>query len=258
LTARAATGQDAMNIYASRLAASALMVLACAGSAAAAAQSTLPNSGMVFTCVNAAGRTLTSDRLIGECMDREQRVLSRDGTLIRIVPPSLTADERAEKEARERRITAEKEARAEAVRRDKLLLQRFPSETEHQKARAAALEDSHASMRASEARLAELTRERKPLVEESEFYKGKTLPALLKQQLDANEAATAAQRDGQLQLKAEQERIAKRYDAELAHLRRLWAGAAPGSILTMADADTAASNNGKATKPIKPTATQSR
>ena len=27
---------------------------------------------------NAAGRALTSDRLIGECMDREQRVLSRE------------------------------------------------------------------------------------------------------------------------------------------------------------------------------------
>ena len=32
---------------------------------------------LVFTCVTAAGRTLTSDRMIGECMDREQRVLAR-------------------------------------------------------------------------------------------------------------------------------------------------------------------------------------
>lgn len=243
--------------FALRLAAApALVLLSVVASGAAAAQSTLPSSGQVFTCVNAAGRTVTSDRLIGECMDREQRLLSRDGTLIRIVPPSLTADERAEKEARDRRVAAEKEARAEAVRRDKLLLQRFPSEAEHQKARAAALEDSYASLRASETRLAELTRERKPLLEESEFYKGKALPALLKQQLDANEAATAAQRDAQINLKGEQERIAKRYDAELAHLKRLWAGAAPGSILTVADAEPA--GNGRATKPLKPASTQSR
>lgn len=244
-------------LLAPRLAAPALWLLVGAASGAAAAQSTMPSSGQTFTCVNAAGRTLTSDRLIGECMDREQRILSREGALIRIVPPSLTADERAEKEARDRRIAAEKEARAEAVRRDRLMLQRFPTEADHQKARAAALEDSYASMRLSETRLAELTRERKPLLEESEFYKGKTLPALLRQQLDANEAAAAAQRDAQLQLKADQERIARRYDAELAHLKRLWAGAAPGSILTMADAEPAVAN-GKAAKPLKPASTQSR
>lgn len=245
-----------------RLAAPALLVLAGAvsgaASSAAAAQSALPSLGQVFTCVNAAGRTITSDRLIAECMDREQRVLSRDGSLIRIVPPSLTADERAEKEARDRRLASEKEARAEAVRRDRLLLQRFPTEAEHQKARMAALEASYGALRASDTRLAELARERKPLLEETEFYKGKQLPALLKQQLDANEAAAAAQRDAQVNLKAEQERIAKRYDGELAHLRRLWAGAPLGSILTVADATDPAAGNGKATKPLKPASTQSR
>jgi hypothetical protein len=228
------------------------LLLACA---AVAASAQTPSLGQVFTCTSAAGRVLTSDRLIAECMDREQRVLSRDGTLIRIVPPQLTADERAEKEARDRRVAAEKEARAEAVRRDRLLLQRYPSEADHHKARAAALEDVRASMKLSETRIAELERERKPLAEETEFYKGKALPPLLKQQLDANEAAVAAQRDAQANQKAELDRIAKRYDIELAHLKRLWAGAAPGSTVVMADPD---GNNGKAAKPIKPAATHSR
>ena len=215
-----------------------------------------PAAGQVFTCVAASGRTLTSDRLIGECMDREQRVLSRDGTLIRVVPPQLTADERAAKEERERRAALERQARVEAVRRDRLLLQRFPNEAEHQKARQSALEDVQASMKLSQQRLAELERERKPLLDESEFYKGKQLPTLLKQQLDANEAAVAAQRDAQVNQKAELDRIGKRYDLELAHLKRLWAGAEPGSILVMAGGDTAADS--KAAKPVKPTSTQSR
>jgi hypothetical protein len=244
-------------ILTSRLAAPALVLLTGVSAGAAPAQGALPSMGQVFTCTNAAGRTITSDRLIAECMDREQRVLSRDGTLIRIVPPSLTAEERAEKEAKERRIAADKQARAEAVRSDRLLLERFPNEGEHQKARAAALEDTYASLRASETRLADLARERKPLLEETEFYKGKPLPALLRQQLDANEAAAAAQRDAQVNLKAEQERIAKRYDAELSHLKRLWAGEPPGSIVNLADAEPAASN-GKTSKPLKPASTQSR
>jgi hypothetical protein len=226
-------------------------LLACAAMGASAQA---PSLGQVFSCTNNAGRVITSDRLIGECMDREQRVLSREGTLIRVVPPQLTADERSAKEERDRRALLERQARVEAVRRDRLLLQRFPNEDEHQKARTAALEDVRASMKMSDARIAELERERKPLLEESEFYKGKQLPTLLKQQLDANEAAVSAQRDAQANQKAELDRIAKRYDTELAHLKRLWGGAEPGSIVVMADPKADA----RATKPIKPATAQTR
>ncbi len=191
---------------------------------------------MVFTCVNAAGRALTSDRLIGECMDREQRVLSRDGTLIRIVPPSLTADERAEREAKERKLAAEREARTEAVRRDRNLVQRFPNVAAHQKAREMALETIVYAITQSEARIADLERERKPMTEETEFYVGKPLPGKLKAQIDANETAAAAQKELLVQQKSELDRVSKLYDTELAHLRRLWAGAAPGSIGAPADA----------------------
>jgi hypothetical protein len=209
-----------------------------------------PPAVQVFTCVNAAGRTLTSDRLIGECMDREQRVLSRDGTLLRIVPPSLTADERTEKEARERRLAAEREARAEAVRRDRNLLQRYPNEAAHQNARAAALDDMQGAMRLSELRLQELARERKPLLDEAEFYKGKLLPAKLQQQLDANDGAIAAQRDAQTNQKAELDRIGKLFDAELARLKRLWAGAAPGSVGPATAEAASAAGSAPATKPV--------
>lgn len=203
------------------------------------AQANTRINDQVFTCVNAAGRSLTSDRLIGECMDREQRVLSRDGTLLRIVPPSLTADERAEKEARDRKLAAEREARSEAVRRDRNLMQRFPNVAAHQKAREQALEVTQFAITQSEARLADLDRERKPLIEETEFYKGKSLPGKLKGQLDANDAATAAQKELLAQQKAELERASKLYDVELAHLKKLWAGALPGSLQMPGDANTA-------------------
>ena len=202
--------------------------LLCLGAATSAMAQ--PSSAQVFTCVAGNGRTLTSDRLIGECMDREQRVLSRDGTLLRIVPPSLTAEERAEKEARDRKAAAEKEAKLEAAKRDRNLLQRYANAEAHQKAREAALGDFRASMLLSEKRQSELVAERKPLLDEAEFYKGKALPAKLRQQLDANEAAATAQRDAQNNQKAEFDRINKLFDAELARLKRLWAGAAPGSI----------------------------
>ena len=204
------------------------LALLCAGAVWSAGA--LANTGQVFTCVSASGRTLTSDRLIGECMDREQRVLSRAGTVLRIVPATLTANERAEKDAKERRVAADKEANAEAARRDRSLMQRFPDATAHQKAREAALADIRTSADLSELRQRELAGERKPLMQEAEFYKGKGLPAKLRQQLDANEAATSAQRDAQANQKAEIDRVNKLFDSELGRLKRLWAGASPGSV----------------------------
>jgi hypothetical protein len=85
-------------------------------------------------------------------------------------------------------------------------------------------------MKASEKRMEELAAERKPLLQEAEFYKGKALPAKLKQQLDANDAAVEAQRSAIQNQQAELERINRLYDNELGRLRRLWAGAAPGTL----------------------------
>lgn len=207
------------------------------------AQAAPTSNSQVFTCTNAAGRALTSDRLIGECMDREQRVLSRDGTLLRVVPASLTADERADKEARERKLAADRDARSEAVRRDRNLMQRFPNVAAHQKARDQALEVSQYAIAQSEARISDLDRERKPLIEETEFYKGKALPAKLKGQIDANDAAATAQKELLDAQKAEVDRVSKVYDVELAHLKRLWAGAAPGSLPLANDSASAKSRS---------------
>jgi hypothetical protein len=204
------------------------VALLCAGAAMYA--NAAPSASQVFTCVAASGRTLTSDRLIAECMDREQRVLSREGLLLRIVPPTLTADERAEKDARERQLAAEKLAKTEAVRRDRNLMQRYPNAETHQRAREQALGDVRTSIELSDLRQRELVAERKPLLDEAEFYKGKAMPAKLRDQLAANDGAMAAQRDAQRIQNAELERVNKLFDIELARLKRLWAGAAPGSI----------------------------
>jgi hypothetical protein len=184
----------------------------------------------IYTCVDASGKKLTSDRPIAACTDREQKVLNADGSVKRIVPPTLTTDERTDQEAKERQAAADRAAQLDAVRRDRNLMVRFPNEAAHNKARAKALDDVRNSVALSEKRLAALATERKPLLDEAEFYVGKQMPAKLKQQLDANEAATEAQRALIQNQQAELVRINALFDAELAHLRKLWAGAPAGSI----------------------------
>ncbi|MBC7942581.1 MAG: hypothetical protein H7Z19_22990, partial [Chitinophagaceae bacterium] len=173
-----------------RLAAPLLLVAAllCASSARAADDLGRPTVG-IYTCIDSQGRRLTADRPIPECSTKEQHVLNRDGSLKTIHPPSLTADERAERDARERRAFEARTALAEAVRRDRNLMARYPSENVHQRAREAALDTVRLAMKATDSRLRELSNERKPLLSEAEFYQGRTLPPKLKQQIDANDAS---------------------------------------------------------------------
>lgn len=184
----------------------------------------------IYTCTATDGRKLTSDRPIAECVNREQRVLNADGSQRTILPPFLSPEERAAKEAADRRALAERIAQQDAIRRDRNLMQRFPNEAAHQRARHAALDDASKAMKNSERRILELKAERKPLDDEAEFYRGKPLPAKLKQQMDANEASVEAQRVLIDNLRTETVRVNARYDLELARLRRLWAGAPAGSL----------------------------
>ncbi len=204
----------------------------CAGLGAplaVVAQDTKAPTG-IYSCTDAQGKRHTADRPIRECLARDQQVLNRDGSVRLVLPPSLTADERAALEARERRLTEQRTAIADAGRRDRNLLSRYPDEGAHQRAREAALDNVRLAIKASEQRLRELAVERKPLTSEAEFYEGRLLPPKLRQALDANDAAASAQRSASGNQEAEVGRVMRVYDAELERLRRLWGGAAPGSM----------------------------
>ena len=196
----------------------------------AQAQARPTEPGAIFSCTTAAGKRITSDRPIAECLDRDQHVLNKDGSLRMVMPPSLTSDERAALEESERRKQQEQVARLDAVRRDRNLLVRFPNEEAHQRARETALEPVRAAIKSSEARLAELALERKPLAGEAEFYVGKPLPPKLKARIDSVEVSIEAQRSLVVTQQVELERINANFDAELGRLKKLWGGADPGSL----------------------------
>lgn len=210
-----------------------LALLAWAVATGAAAQPVKPPTG-IYTCIDGNGRRLTADRPIAECVNKEQQILNRDGSVRAVLPPTLTSDERADKEARDRAAAEARTAAGDAVRRDRNLTARYPNEATHNRAREAALDTARLAKKATELRLRELEVERKPLREEAEFYLGKTLPPKLRSALDANEASIEAQRSFSTNQEAELVRINRIYDAELDRLRQLWAGAQPGSLGPMA------------------------
>ena len=190
---------------------------------AASAQTTSPGAGGIYSCIDAHGRKLTSDRPIPECLDREQAVRNRDGSVRGTLPPSYSAEERAAREEQRRKAEAEESARRDVQRRDRNLLARYPDAAAHQQAREAALQQLQTAAKATELRLTELEKERKKLTDEAEFYLGRDMPRPLKTRIEANRATIEAQRAAVANTEAERQRVITRYDEELAHLRKLWA-----------------------------------
>lgn len=179
----------------------------------------------IYTCVDAKGRRLTSDRPIIDCIDREQKELSPGGTVVRRLGPSLTAAERAAEEEKERKIQAERFRINEEKRRDRALLTRYPSKTVHDRERVLAIQQVDEVTVLASKRSVELVKQHKELLEEAEFYKAdpSKLPVRLRRLIEENEQLQVAQKryiEGQ---SAEKQRVNARFDEELVRLKQLWA-----------------------------------
>src|SRR5262245_53593177 len=185
----------------------AVAVVAAVCSAASWGQANPSRDGGIYVCTDDDGRLITRDRYIAECRHKEQRILNRDGSVRARVPPTLTADERAQAEREERERREREEAKKDSRKSDELLLRRYPDEARHLRAREKALEPSRAAIASAEARLRELALERKKLNDEVEFYRGRVVPIALRQQVEGNEAQAEAQRTSIRNQQAEQARI---------------------------------------------------
>jgi PAS domain-containing protein len=207
------------------------LLVGLSGISAALAQPA-PAQG-IYTCTDARGRKLTSDRPISECIDREQQVLNPSGTLKARIGPTLTAQERSELELKNK---AAQEAQArinEEKRRDRALLVRYPNKTLHDKERVEALNQVEVVRQAALRRVEELLRQRGTLDQEMEFYKKdpSKAPASLRRLVDEVNQSLAVQgrfiadQDGELK------RINARFEEELGRLQQLWAlQSAPAAI----------------------------
>jgi Domain of unknown function (DUF4124) len=181
---------------------SAALRLACACLLAGLAHGASAQSA-IYTCVDAKGRRLTSDRPIADCLDRDQKELNPNGTVRRIVPPTPTAAERAAKEAQEHRAAEERQHLADQKRMDKLLVTRYPNPAAHDLDRAKALRP----------------------VEEAIATSSRRIAALRARQADENDRELGAQLRIVAAQEDEKRRINDRFDAELVRLKPLWAQA---------------------------------
>lgn len=205
-----------------------LLLLAAAGAALAQKPA---NSPGIYTCTDARGRTLTADRPIADCVDREQRELGPSGNVRRRLEPTYTAREQAEREDRERQAQLQAARLQEERRRERALLIRYPTQAAHDRERAEALVQIDAVITAARKRLSELAEERRKIDDELEFYAKDIAkaPDSLRRKVDDNTKSTAVQNRFIADQDDEKKRVNARFDEERVRLRPLWAGAAPAT-----------------------------
>lgn len=179
----------------------------------------------IFTCVDARGRTLTADRPIAECSDREQTVLNPSGSVRTRIGPTLSARERGKLEAKTRAAREEQARLGEEKRRERALLVRYPDRATHDKERAAALGQIAVVRQAAVNRVEELQRQRTAVMDEMEFYKKdpRKAPLSLRHQVDEVTHSLAVQARFIADQDDELKRVSQRFDEQLTRLTQLWA-----------------------------------
>lgn len=186
----------------------------------------------IYTCIDARGRKLTSDRPIPECRDREQQILNPSGTVRDRVRPTLTAHERQEQEAKDKLAREERALQLEEKRRDRALLIRYPSKAVHDRERQEAVSQIGVVRHAAQNRVGELLRQRAAIDTEMEFYQKdpSKAPPSVRRQIEEVAISLAVQERFIADQDAEIKRVNERFDEELGRLKQLWAMQHPAAV----------------------------
>jgi len=177
-------------------------------------------SPTMYTCV-ANGRTYSGDRPPPECFNSDIRELNRDGSLRRVIARPLTPEEQKARAIEVRKKADEEEKALAQRRRDRSLLEAYASEQEIDVARTKALIASNEVVKRSQLRLDRMAEERKRLEEETEFYKKRETPEMIKRALANNEQERAAELKIIKDAQSEMQRINDRFDADKKRFREL-------------------------------------
>ena len=113
----------------------------------------------IFTCKDARGHTLTSDRPIPECAQRPMRELAANGALKREIAAPLTPEQLQQKALENEQRLAAENKRRQLESRDKALLIAFANVAALERARQRQIDDSNDDITAAQKRMIALHKE---------------------------------------------------------------------------------------------------
>jgi hypothetical protein len=184
-----------------------------------------------YRCVTKAGRKYYGSTIPAQCKGELVEALSAQGTVLFRIDPPLTPEQKAAKEAEEKRQAEAEAAKREAARqaalqarRDQALLQTYAGEDDIERARKRALASNREAATEVERRIRELRGRQEQLAKEATKYKNQ---AAVPQKFQQDVKAVAYDLSLQEQLlesrKQEAAEINARYDADKRKFRELTA-----------------------------------
>lgn len=176
----------------------------------------------IFMCVDASGRTISSDRPIPECANRKMSELGNDGLVRREIAAPLTAEQQREKQLQEEKRKAEAAAAREQSRADRAMLARYRSEDDIAQARQRELDNVQEMMVREQAMLAEAENQLQAARAEADKQKKQqSVPPNVRRKLEQAEQAVKDRKNTVHEQEIELEKINARYDQTLRRYREL-------------------------------------
>lgn len=130
-----------------------------------------PAAGAAFKCVDEKGITHIGDTPPPGCDTVVMYEISRSGTVLRKIEPTLTPEQVKAKQEEFERVRASLKVQGEQKRKDDALLSTFASEKDFDVARDRNIEPITSRIKSAEERIKAVDKRVKELEEEAEFYK---------------------------------------------------------------------------------------
>lgn len=171
--------------------------------------------GEFYCCQDpSSGRRVCGDTLPEQCRGRAYRVLDSNGNIAKEVGAPLTPEQKAEQVLENKRRKQLEDSSREQRRRDQALLDTYATPEDIDFAQQKAEADVNFAILATIARIDAARTKRKKFEDEAEFYKKKTMPPELEQDLRALDHEIKLQQDLLAIKKREYDSIKAKYDAD--------------------------------------------
>jgi hypothetical protein len=179
---------------------------------------------IIYCCDDADGGKQCGDFLPKACQKRAYEERDDKGYILKKNAAPLTAAQQAQRDAEVARKADLALKQLEEKRRSQALLSTYANEQEIDKARDRALADADKAIAQAEKALGDASKAQATLSKEQEFYKGKPLPAQLKNQLASAAKDVQAKTDAVSKRSADKSRIAAEFEQETIRFRELKGG----------------------------------
>ncbi|MQR00528.1 DUF4124 domain-containing protein [Glaciimonas sp. GS1] len=183
------------------------------------------SQAQIYSCKDAGGRTISSDRPMPECDHSDVQLLSKSGIVKGDIPAPLNAEQKRQKQIQDAKRQAAADAIEQQRQQDRALLARYHNEDDIAISRRYYLALSQDYITRDKGLIEDAKKQLESDRLESEFYKKKkVLPAALRNSIDEANRAIANAKSSIADHQADAVKINLKFDDMLKRYRELTQG----------------------------------